>query len=54
MIEDKLSHDERIRLEAISQANFTLGGTSGRVVDSAKVLDVAAQYERFVKGGTDQ
>lgn len=47
MIEDKLSHDERLRLECIAQANVLAHGKS---VSAEQVVDTAARFERYVKG----
>lgn len=49
MMEDKLLHDERLRLECLAQsiaAQMALGG-SGR----QDIIQRAAQYEEFVKNG---
>jgi hypothetical protein len=59
MIEDKLSHDERVRLECIAQANATLHAVVSRKSELPEgmtigdaVLIEAAKYEAFVKGST--
>lgn len=48
MIEDKLTHDERLRLECLAQAvaaeHVMRGGSQG-------IVARAAQFEEFVKGG---
>jgi hypothetical protein len=57
MIEDQLSHDERVRLECLAQANMTLQGLGGRsslpppgaTIGDAVLLE-AAKYEAFVTG----
>lgn len=48
MIEDKLTHDERLRLECIAQANASKGMSGG---DPAAVLKAAAMYEKFIRDG---
>lgn len=48
MPEDKLTHDQRLRLEALSQANFT---TQGRAPPET-VLEVATLYLAFIQGAT--
>lgn len=50
MIEDKLNVPERRRLEALSQANTSLGAPM-RSVDPDEVLAAADQYERFIRDG---
>lgn len=50
MTEDKLSHDERVRLECLAQAHLTLGAPAGRVATADKVVEVATRYERFLRG----
>lgn len=54
---DKLTHDERVRLESLAQANATLASSAGRLppVPAGKtigdaVLIEAAKYERFLLG----
>ncbi len=47
MIEDKLSHDERLKLECIAQANILL---HGKYVSAEQIVDTAARFERYVKG----
>jgi hypothetical protein len=51
MLEDKLNQDMRVRLEAIAQANQTLGAPM-RATSAERVLDVAARYEVFITEGT--
>jgi hypothetical protein len=50
MIEDKLTREERVRLECIAQAVQTLGAPM-RSTTSDRVLDVAASYETFILSG---
>jgi len=52
MIEDKLNHDERLRLECVAQANVTVASHMGPRSSPASetVLDVARRYENFVRG----
>lgn len=45
MLEDKLSREERIRLECIAQAN---AGSFGRTVGN--VIDTAKEFEAYIKG----
>ena len=44
--EDKLDKEERIRLEALAQANFS---TQGRV-SPEQVLEIADLYAAYIKG----
>lgn len=46
MIEDKLTPEQRLRLECLAQANVTRG-VNGSV---SGVLEAAKQYEAFVRG----
>lgn len=46
MIEDKLTHDERVRLESVAQANLA---TQGRYPNGETLLDLAGRIERFVR-----
>jgi hypothetical protein len=51
MIEDKLTHDERLRLECIAQAvalNSTRSMNAGRPVDG--VVKDAQAIEEYVRG----
>lgn len=51
MIEDKLTAEQRIRLECIAQANLALGATAGRQgITPERVVDVATRFEEFIKG----
>jgi hypothetical protein len=45
MIEDKLTHDERLRLECVAQANLM------RCDHSEQLIKVAAKIENYVKNG---
>jgi hypothetical protein len=55
LIEDKLSRDERIRLEALSQANAylaaMLGRPRGEKVPGADLVDVAVLVESYIRKG---
>lgn len=46
MIEDKLTHDERIRLECLALANL-------HHIHERNTLANARKYERFVRGEDD-
>lgn len=48
MIEDKLTHDERLRLECVAQA---INHAAGRPADIKHTLDKAKDIEAFVKSG---
>lgn len=48
MIEDKLTHDERLRLECIAQANLSKGMGDGNPLS---ILKAAALYEEFIRDG---
>lgn len=48
MIEDKLSHDERLRLECVAQA-IAFGMRNSSSVEG--VIHTAARFEKFVKEG---
>ncbi len=51
MTEDKLDPDQRIRLEALAQANATHGAPmTPRAINPEQVLTTAARYERFIRG----
>ena len=56
MIEDKLDHDERVRLECLAQAVATVASIGRQTSPSPEgVLDCAAKYEAFVLvGNTDE
>lgn len=49
MIEDKLEHDERVRLEALSQAIIALGSRYGDP-SSSLVIQTAMKFENYIKG----
>lgn len=53
MEEDKLTHDERLRLECLAQANVTLGATVGKSPHFANVTDYAKAYETYIKEGAN-
>lgn len=46
-MEDKLDHDERLRLECLAQA---VASNTMRASSAALVLMDAADYEKFVRG----
>ena len=48
MIEDKLTHDERLRLECVAQA---INHSAGRPADIKHTLTKAGEIEAFVKTG---
>ena len=48
MHEDKLTHDERLRLECLAQANAS--AMSGRPQSFRDVIERAKAYEAFVRG----
>lgn len=48
MIEDKLTVNERIRLEALAQANNSLAGSLAR--SPVTVIDRAKQFEKYIRG----
>lgn len=51
MIEDKLTHDERLRLECIAQAVQT---TAARANHSAEqVLAYAMRFEAYIRDGKE-
>lgn len=57
MHEDKLTQDQRIRLEALAQAVTSLGAHVGKSVIDRDVIYRARQFETFIRGddnGTDQ
>lgn len=45
MIEDKLTHDERLRLECLAQASAFSPSQSAE-----QIIEKATRYERFVRG----
>lgn len=51
MIEDKLTADQRIRLECLAQANALAAAQAARRLASEPVLEVAADFERYVRDG---
>ncbi len=46
MTEDKLTHDERIRLESLAIAH-----TDPRLVPTEQIIKTAAQFEVYIKNG---
>lgn len=48
MIEDKLTHEERLRVECVAQA---INHAAGRPADMKHTLDKARQIENYVKTG---
>lgn len=46
-IEDKLTQDQRLRLECLAQAN----ARSSSMVGSAIVIEVASEFETYVRDG---
>jgi hypothetical protein len=48
VIEDKLTHDERLRLECIAQAAVSTGAAAGRPVSAEQVIETACRFERFI------
>lgn len=53
MIEDKLTHDERVRLECVAQA-VAMNATILGPCTSTQVIDAARQFERYVKGSQER
>jgi hypothetical protein len=54
MPEDKLSGDQRLRLEALAQAIVSMGCAAGRPVATADVTARAAAFEGFIRGNAEQ
>jgi hypothetical protein len=50
MVEDKLSRDERIRLEFMNQAVSISMGTPNKTVD--KIITDAKKFEAYIKNGS--
>jgi hypothetical protein len=48
MSEDKLSHEERIRLESLAIAH-----TDPRLVPTEQIIQTAAQFEDYIKNGSN-
>jgi hypothetical protein len=46
MAEDKLTHDERLRLESLAIAH-----TDPRLVPTEQIIKTAAQFEDYIKNG---
>ncbi|HET9059153.1 MAG TPA: hypothetical protein VFN61_04470 [Acidimicrobiales bacterium] len=55
MIEDKLSHDERLRLECLAQANICLpaASTVANAMHAICVVEAAILFERFVRANEE-
>jgi hypothetical protein len=51
MIEDKLSQEQRLRLECLAQANIT---HAARPAGPSVVVETARKFEDFVKDGVTQ
>jgi len=51
MIEDKLTREERIRLEALAQANIT---HAIRSAGPTVVVETAKKFEKFVTGDEEE
>lgn len=52
MLEDKLSHDERLRLECVAQAvNFKGVMQTAGIGGGKTVIELAKDFEKYVKGG---
>lgn len=49
MIEDKLSREERIRLEALNQAVNV-----GRLNSDEQIVERAERFERYIRGSINQ
>ncbi len=49
MIEDKLTHDERLRLECIAQANPQMGPPQS----AEQIIEKAKRLEQYVKVGAE-
>ena len=50
MHEDKLTAEQRLRLEALAQAIVSMGAPAGRPVQTADVLARATAFAGFVRG----
>jgi hypothetical protein len=50
MIEDKLTHDERLRLECIAQANAQMGPPQS----AEHIIDKASKFEKYVRDGKNR
>lgn len=50
MVEDKLSHDERLRLECLAQANAFYATRPG-ISTHGNVVATAEAFEEYVKKG---
>lgn len=47
MIEDKLTHDERLRLECVSQATPTMGPPQS----AEQIIEKASRLEEYIRNG---
>lgn len=52
MHEDKLTHDERLRLECLAQAVVASGAAAGRSQTAEDIVARARKFETFVRGAT--
>lgn len=52
MIEDKLTQSQRIRLEAVAQANASLGAPMAGTLRTAALFDRVSHIERYITDGT--
>lgn len=51
MLKDKLTRDQQIRAEALSQS---VAGALGHVTTVKNVLDTAQDYENYIRNGRDK
>lgn len=51
MIEDKLTHDERLRLECLAQSIASHASRLGKPASDSDIRRTAEVFERFVKDG---
>jgi hypothetical protein len=51
VIEDKLTHDERLRLECLAQV--TALHSMGQKPTPEQIINQAKKYEAFIKGDSD-
>lgn len=54
MTEDKLTPEQRLRLEALAQAIVSMGAAAGRPVATADVTARATAFEGFIRGNAEQ
>lgn len=50
MIEDRLSHDERLRLECVAQANMSVAAKM-ESMSAAELVVIASVFEDYVREG---